>query len=421
MSKVTWLHISDLHFKSGKAFEEFNRNTVLKALWRDIKKQIASGLKPDFVLFSGDVTYHGKEEEYKLAWKKFFKPLLDATELSIDRVFVVPGNHDVDWGKIDFVLATGMQNLRMDRNQANQFLSAEQDRTHAFGKFHAYAEFINTYFSGTLTFSEIEYFYTRRIEIDGHTLAILGLNSAWMSACMKDSGGNVLDQGNLLIGERQLEEALGESEKPEKPDLRIALFHHPLDWLHETDRFHIEKRLNANCDFVLHGHWHIPQVKVQSSLAGSAVYIPAGAVYASRDYLNGYNLVQLDLDSWQGKVYLRRYNDDGPAGPEWIKDIQSTGGDRDGMVDFGFSGAPQTSGKRSVEVHDITAIRGKIDQWFNVDELRLLCLDLRVEYNDLLGDTKETKAGELLWRFERRGEMGLLLSMLKKHRPHVSW
>ena len=258
MAVVTWLHLSDLHFKSGKASEKFNREIVLKALWRDIKKQAASGLEPDFVVFTGDVAYHGRANEYKAAWKKFFEPLLSVTDLFNDKVFVVPGNHDVDWDKIDFVIANGMFGLRTDSDQINQFLSAEQDRTYAFRKFDAYAEFVNTYFAETSAFNETDYFYTHSIEIQGNRrLAIMGLNSAWMSACVKDARGGMLDQGNLLIGERQLEEALDQTEKPEKPGIRIALLHHPLDWLHEADRFRIQKRLNASCDFVLHGHWHV--------------------------------------------------------------------------------------------------------------------------------------------------------------------
>jgi predicted MPP superfamily phosphohydrolase len=334
MAIITWLHLSDLHFKSGKEFEQFNRGIVLEALWRDIGNQVAKGLKPDFITMTGDVAYHGKEGEYQLAIEQFFDPLRKVTGVPKGRLFVVPGNHDVDWDAIDPFDAAVMRVCLQGRDRTNEFLGPKHDRSQAFRKFGAYADFANANFGSGMTFSDTEYFYTRTITVQGCKLGILGLNSAWMSACVKDDQGKALDQGNLLVGECQLKEAL---ERIQQADLRIALLHHPVDWLHDNDRFDIQNRLNAECDLVLHGHWHIPQVNVLDSIAGQAVYIPAGAIYASRDYPNGYSLVQLDLDSGQGKVYLRRYNDKGPKGPEWTKDIFSTGEDQDGIIEFGLS------------------------------------------------------------------------------------
>jgi len=331
MAVVTCLHLSDLHFKSGDECEEFNQGIVLKALWKDIRTQIAKGLKPDFIVFSGDVAYHGRKEEYELAIERFFDPLLDISGLSKDRLFVVPGNHDVDWDGIDSIIVPGMVSLLTSRDDINQFLSPTRDRRLAFGKFNAYAEFVSSYFDGALTFSAAEYFYSRILETQGYRIGIIGLNSAWMSALLKDSQDKVLDQGNLLIGERQLLAAL---EGIEEADLRVAFFHHPIDWLHEIERFDIERRLQAECDLILHGHWHEPQVQVEESMAGHAVRIPSGAVYAHRDHPNSYGFVQVNLDSRQGEVYLRRYNDKGPGGPEWVKDILSTGEDRDGVFEF---------------------------------------------------------------------------------------
>ena len=333
MAAIAWLHLSDLHFKAGTEAEHFNKKMVLEALWKDIEKQIHSGLKPDFIIFSGDVAYHGKKSEFDLAVIDFFDPLLRITGLAKDRLFVVPGNHDIDREKITPNLRDGMLTQLDDRDRVNQFLSAARDKERGLvlEKFHAYAEFIQNYFAGHLTFGETDYFYTQIIPIEGYKIAILGLNSAWMCGYGKDYKGEVSDRDHLLIGEWQLEEAL---ERTEEADLRIAILHHPTDWLHETDRFNIEKRLEAKCDFVLHGHWHIPQVNYRYSIAGQAVYIPCGAVYANRDFPNGYNFVQIDLNSQKIRVYLRRYNDSGSKGPEWTKDIQSTGEGFDGIFEL---------------------------------------------------------------------------------------
>ena len=328
MTTVTWLHLSDLHCRSDKVGEEFRSGVVLTALWADIAQQIARGLRPDFAVITGDIAYHGKGAEYSVAKESFFEPLLRTSSLPKDRLFVVPGNHDVDWALIDDVMADGMQAMLTDRDRTNQFLQPMRDRRLAFQKFDAYAEFLNAYLGGLLAFDDSQYYYSRVIEVQGQQVAILGLNSAWMSACCRNTLGKAQDQGNLLIGERQLMEAL---QGTEQADLRIALLHHPVDWLHETDRFRVTKQLSTKCDFVLHGHWHQPEVIHTHTTSGQAVYIPAGAIYVERSYPNGYNIVQFDIEARKVTVHLRRYSDERG---EWIKDIESTGENRDGVFEF---------------------------------------------------------------------------------------
>jgi hypothetical protein len=80
MTAVTWLHLSDWHQK-GK---DFDRKIVLRALLKDIRERIKISPyleKIDFVVFSGDVAFGGKTEEYQAAKEQFFQPLLDACGL----------------------------------------------------------------------------------------------------------------------------------------------------------------------------------------------------------------------------------------------------------------------------------------------------------------------------------------------------
>jgi DNA repair exonuclease SbcCD nuclease subunit len=96
MAALTWLHLSDWHQK-GK---EFNRDVVRDRLLEDIQERVKR-ISPqveqvDFIVFSGDVAHKGKEIEYQEARKQLFNPLLPALDLEQDRLFIVPGNHDLD-------------------------------------------------------------------------------------------------------------------------------------------------------------------------------------------------------------------------------------------------------------------------------------------------------------------------------------
>src|SRR5512137_1027717 len=95
MTGATWLHLSDWH-QSGS---EFDRQVVRRALLKDIRERarISPDLeKIDFVVFSGDLAYNGKSEEYLAAKEQFFQPILDACGLNPEQLFIVPGNHDLD-------------------------------------------------------------------------------------------------------------------------------------------------------------------------------------------------------------------------------------------------------------------------------------------------------------------------------------
>jgi predicted MPP superfamily phosphohydrolase len=339
MATITWLHLSDLHFKSVD-FEQYNQGVVLDALWRDIDRlKKDKGLKPDFIIFTGDITYHGAKDEYELARELFFEPLLYHAGIGKDRLFVVPGNHDVDWSKVDKMQIAGMGELLQDRNEIVKFQGSPASRKRFFEKLEMYSWFVSSYLGANLTGSAGEYFYSQVVDIKGCKIAVLGLNSAWMSP--RGHNNTEVDRGNLLIGERQIGDALS---RVPQADLYIAALHHPLEWLHDIERPNIEGQLTARCDFILHGHVHVPQVSCRTSLSGQVIHIPAGAIYTDRGHWLGYNLVQFDPNAKRGWVYFRRYNDQGPTGPEWVKDILATGEELDGKVEVSLLGEKPLAG-----------------------------------------------------------------------------
>jgi len=229
---ITWLHLSDLHFRRENAYDE---RIVLRALLQDIQDRgQEDGLHPDFVVVSGDIAFAGKPEEYDLA-RQFFDDLLAATGLGKDRLFPVPGNHDVDRRRISRG-AQGIAASLTDRKSVNEVLANADDRRLMLARFQGYQTFVNDYLGDYLSFTDDApddvtsgggYFYTKHLEVAGQTITILGLNSAWLA-----QGGDE-DRGRLVIGERQTRAALACAGDA---GLKIALFHHPFDWLSSFDR-----------------------------------------------------------------------------------------------------------------------------------------------------------------------------------------
>lgn len=63
------------------------------------------------------------------------------------------------------------------------------------------------------------------------------------------------------------------------------------------------------------------------------------------------------------------------------------------------------------------ALRQLLDEKFNENELRDLCFDLNVDYDNLPGTVKANKARELIFYFDRRQDMDVLLRQIRLLRP----
>ena len=91
------LHISDLHINDTKE-QKFDRSVVLEPLIERIKQDHGNNFHPEIIVVTGDIAFKGIKAEYDLA-KVFFDDLLAALDLKSDRLFLVPGNHDVNRDK----------------------------------------------------------------------------------------------------------------------------------------------------------------------------------------------------------------------------------------------------------------------------------------------------------------------------------
>src|SRR5712691_9340822 len=94
--RLQFLHISDLHAKGSKEKEPWRRRRVLGDAWRrNLETLLQEEGRVDFVFFTGDAAQSGKPEEYAEV-TDFFRALCEELDIGLDRLFVVPGNHDID-------------------------------------------------------------------------------------------------------------------------------------------------------------------------------------------------------------------------------------------------------------------------------------------------------------------------------------
>jgi hypothetical protein len=216
--------------------------------------------------------------------------------------------------------------------------------SHLLEPFRAFSSFVREY-TGQ---DHPDYANIRRMIVGDREVALLGLNSAWMCGRNKERIG---DKGFVIVGEPQIHSVLDEISGA---NLKIAVLHHPFDWLTEFDCDRIEVPLRQGCDFILRGHQHKPKVEIAGGTSGECIIIPAGASYDRRKaenprYVNSYNFVHFDFDTGKGVVFLRRWSD--PRN-KWLEDVDSCDGGRCEFTLFGSApkAPPSKQAPKSFEI-----------------------------------------------------------------------
>src|ERR1044071_9556112 len=108
------LHISDLHARGGRETDLAGRERALGTQWLKNLRDLTVDRPVDLLCMTGDVADWGKPEEYQDAGK-FIHRTIEHLGLDTDRVFITPGNHDIDR---DVNSATWSQ-FRVKRPQAD--------------------------------------------------------------------------------------------------------------------------------------------------------------------------------------------------------------------------------------------------------------------------------------------------------------
>lgn len=300
---VRWLHLSDIHFGVGDGYEH---GVVLDALLNAFRDGgLLAGRRPDVVFCTGDIAQSGKPSEYQAA-SRFFDDLSSVTGVPTSRVFLVPGNHDLDRSTVSKLIPLSIA----DRESADTFFGpgGEEVRAFIFKRFAAFAAFHEQ--RAEVALSAGRPYLQTSVRVGDEVIGVVGLNSAWLA---HDEHG----QGKLVMGERLVRQALAElSNAGAEPTLRVAMFHHPLDWLADFERDAVKSVLVEECDVILHGHLHAQRPEVVRGPEGSAAVLAAGAAYQGRKWPMAALLVELDAEELRVEAITFRESGKGL----WMRD-----------------------------------------------------------------------------------------------------
>lgn len=296
---ICWLHISDIHMCVR---DVWSQDVVLNSMCEHIGSQRNEGMEVDFILVTGDLAHSGKEHEYELV-RDFFDALQASSDVSRERIYCVPGNHDVDRSRQRMCFLGARTHLQ-NQNQIDDFLSGGDELETLLQRQEAFRRFQTTYFATQERVrTPDDLAYVSFVVIDDVHVSILGLDSAWLSQ------GGPDDHGKLVVGERQAINGLQLMQSADvPPHVIVCMVHHPFHLLQAFDRPRITKRIEEACHFVHCGHLHEPESRTTLSTGPMCLTFAGGASYDTRESPNSYSVVTLDLLRGTREIVTHQYD-----------------------------------------------------------------------------------------------------------------
>jgi hypothetical protein len=261
------IHLSDIHFRRDHSNTTYDKDMdVRNQLEIDVGKMRRLFGTLRGILVTGDIAFSGKKEEYQtaLGWLQRF---CDRAGCSIEDVWVVPGNHDVDRSVID--TSTTLQDCRekfrripvedIDR-EIQRYMTDRAARRVLYEPLENYNEFASAF---ACQISADKPFWHDDLRLnDGSTLRLRGLNSTLISNSLDNDA-----EYRLILGSVQ-------ATCPKEDGVEyLTMCHHPPQWLRDQDD--IEDYLDTRVRVQLFGHKHRFRVRP----GDRTVRIAAGAMH----------------------------------------------------------------------------------------------------------------------------------------------
>lgn len=283
------LHLSDVHFREPECLEPETDvyRPVRTRLLADVV-ELCCERHVDAILVSGDIAFKAHPAEFETA-TTWLKDLADRSGCRQDRIYVVPGNHDVDRAVCRSSRAisnaqgaiAGASHDQRERELRAQLRDADAGPA-LFKPLAAYNAFASP-FAGYI--SPKKPFWTFNLDDvlgGGVTLRLHGLTSTLISGLAERDDA----PGRLYLSPMQT------VLNPEADVLNLVMSHHSPNWF--IDHEEVDDAVNDRAPLQFFGHEH----RQRCTQTPSYVRFCAGALHPERnerDYRPGYNLINLEV------------------------------------------------------------------------------------------------------------------------------
>ncbi|KZC01275.1 metallophosphoesterase [Methylobacterium radiotolerans] len=298
MKSVKILHLSDLHLRNPCAWDQ---ERIISALMTDIAKLRFTSDAPDLIVFSGDLVLGAALEEAYAPVFDLLVKIMEALDLSEDRLIICPGNHDINRDVVGANIPA-LEDYRSSAwtySGANKLIEDRAFQSYVAKAFNEYNSLAGALSNQNCTYSDAfsSVYYIRDLG-----LAIVVFNTATLCA-----GGiidKLADQGKLFVSEKTIVTSL---DKVPNGIVPLVVGHHPPSWFSDDNQSIFERILAGKTLGYLSGHLHDVSPRQSQLLSGGFLHVQSGALYCGRNYWNGYGLINIAPEEGHARIAYRRW------------------------------------------------------------------------------------------------------------------
>jgi len=250
-----YLHLSNLLIKPPSTpvrteqdiLDEIHQRAPLQSLLNLVQAWDEQATTLDFILISGDIAHSGQAEEYRVA-DVFCQQLRQAAQLPAQRLFVVPGNHDIDRHQVKTLHRKRLYRFA-DQADLTELLGDAPTLALITQKFTAFNQFASQVMARS-----VPYGWGIPLTLDKQgwrfTINLVGLNTALFGGYDGD------DQQQLAVSQHQLARLQQNLDK--EALFTLACLHHPASTWHAADQI-TWAQLQDKMHVILTGPTHNPE------------------------------------------------------------------------------------------------------------------------------------------------------------------
>lgn len=294
------LHLSDIHFGKNYPYygikQNFKKHDEILDELIDVIANLDDVLKPEHILFTGDIVWHGKSKEFKEA-EKWFKKLLKVCNLTGKDISFCVGNHD-----IDLAYSSSNSSITSDMIDEIDELYRYENIYKMEPCMYSYNEFCKNIGMEPYAYpvnGEKKYSYGvgyKDITFNnGKKLRLISLNTALLMT------NNNIPEDKMWLGREQIKSLMTYGILPSDDDIwyTIAMFHHSDRFLHPNETSSYDGRsatlpLMMNfANLLLCGHSEsCGRPRISRQLGGGTMLL-GGAAYYSDDHINAFSMIYI--------------------------------------------------------------------------------------------------------------------------------
>jgi DNA repair exonuclease SbcCD nuclease subunit len=302
------IHFSDFHFNKQNLdhWNYFVKDSLIEELQRIHEEQHI-----DLIFLTGDLIDKGGasfstiDEAFIEFRKNIIEPILSSIGLPIERFLIIPGNHDLNKKLEEEWQDDGLKTHLCTPDRIQNFIKKGREGDYkGFERVKSFKNFEKTLYTGFPNCQLSPFDSNFVLDINGKKVGVSCLNSSWR--CYDSQK----DKGLIIVGDTQIANA---NLYLKNCEVKIALIHHPYDWISGVEQKVIHSHLHNNFNMMLIGHVHEGETNVETNFAGSLfVNVAPGALTDirsdSRRYSNGFVIVDYHEEKKTVSCTYKRYN-----------------------------------------------------------------------------------------------------------------